>query len=102
MAGPTYFQFDTVIKRNVRTGREETFTVKRDLPFALFESTFVPRNENAAEADGHLIVPMSRYAENMSSYLIFDTGALSDGPVAEIELPLQIGWAPHGTFLAFD
>ncbi|MEK7856217.1 MAG: carotenoid oxygenase family protein, partial [Acidobacteriota bacterium] len=102
MSGPTYFSFDTVIKRNVLTGEEESWTLKRDLPFGMFEGTFVPRSKSAPEADGYFIVPISRYAENMSNYLIFDTSAIAAGPVADIELPFQIGWGPHGNFMEFN
>lgn len=102
MSGPSYLAFDTVVKRNVLTGEEDLYTHKHDLPFTMLEGTFVPRSDTAPEADGYFIVPVSRYAENMSNYLIFDTSAISQGPIAEIELPLQIGWAPHGSFRAFD
>jgi len=99
MSGPTYFSFDTIIKRNMVNGKEEAYTVKRDAPFALFEGVFVPRNDTAPEADGYFIVPMSRYMEGLTEYLIFDTADVSAGAIAEIELPFQIGWGPHGNWL---
>jgi carotenoid cleavage dioxygenase len=99
MSGPTYFSFDTLIKRDMLTGHEEAWTLKRDMPFAMFESVFIPRSDNAPEADGHLIVPVSRYGEGMTDYLIFDTTHIAAGPIAEIELPFQIGWGPHGNWL---
>jgi carotenoid cleavage dioxygenase len=40
--------------------------------------------------------------ENTSEYQIFDTQDFTVGPVARIELPVQIGWTSHGHYLGFD
>ncbi|MDE0364106.1 MAG: carotenoid oxygenase family protein [Gammaproteobacteria bacterium] len=61
--------------------------------------TFAPRSADAPEGDGYLIVPVSRFTENSSEYLIFDTQGIDAGPLATIELPVQIGWTPHGHYM---
>jgi len=63
----------------------------------VFEPTFAPRHADAPEADGYLILPLSRFMENLSEFLIFDTQDISGGPIARIELPFQIGWTLTGT-----
>lgn len=101
LSGDNMLSLDTLMKRNMHTGAEETFTRKTEAPVAMFEGTFVPRSGSAVEGDGYFIIPVSRFLENKSEYLIFDTSDVSAGPVAEIELPFQIGWTPHGNFLNF-
>jgi carotenoid cleavage dioxygenase len=100
--GPNLWSLTTLLQRNVKTGSESAYEVKRDTPFALFEPTFAPRYEGAPEGDGFVIVPLSRYMENTSEFLLFDTSDISQGPVAEIEMPFQIGWTPHGHYMDFN
>jgi carotenoid cleavage dioxygenase len=101
-AGDSLWSLDTVVRRNVRTGAEESYTIDSDEQSAvLFEPTFAPRATDSAEADGYLIVPISHFMENTSEYQIFDTGDFASGPVARIDLPFQIGWTPHGHYMNF-
>ncbi len=100
--GDDLWSLTTLIKRNVRKNKEERFTIEREAPIAIFEPTFAPRNKDAGEADGYMIVPVSRFTENLSDYLIFDTSNIEAGPVATIELPVQIGWTPHGHYMDFE
>ena len=97
--GNDLWSLTTVIKRNVKTGNEERYQIERDLPIAVFEPTFAARSADAPEGDGYLIVPVSRFTENCSEFLIFDTQGIDAGPVATIELPVQIGWTPHGHYM---
>lgn len=101
MAGPEMWSLRTVVRRNVRTGTEDSYTLKTDSPVSVFEPTFAPRSADAPEADGYLIVPMSRFAEHLSEFLIFDTSDVAAGPIARIEMPFQIGWTPHGHWMDF-
>jgi carotenoid cleavage dioxygenase len=64
--------------------------------------TFAPRGADAPEADGYLILPLSRFMEGLSEFLIFDTQCIAAGPIARIELPFQIGWTPHGHWMDFS
>ena len=98
-SGDDLFSLTTVIKRDVTTGNEQRYKVERESPIALFEPTFAPRSKDSPEGDGFLIVPVSRFAENCAEFLIFDTQAIDAGPVAEIDLPVPIGWTPHGHYL---
>jgi carotenoid cleavage dioxygenase len=100
--GDSLWGLDTVTRRNVKTGQEDSYTIKSDDVAVLFEPTFAPRSPDAAEGDGYLLVPISRFNENMSEYQIFDTRGLSEGPIARIELPFQIGWTPHGHWMSFS
>jgi carotenoid cleavage dioxygenase len=102
-AGDSLWSLDTVLRRDVRTGAEESYTIDTEEQSAvLFEPTFAPRSVNAPEADGYLIVPVSHFMENTSEYQIFDTNDFASGPIARIELPFQIGWTPHGHYMNFD
>lgn len=98
-SGDDLLSLTTVIKRNVRSGREQRYTVERDAPIALFEPTFAPRSATSSEGDGYLIVPVSRFAENCAEFLLFDTQGVEAGPIAQIDLPVPIGWTPHGHYL---
>jgi carotenoid cleavage dioxygenase len=91
----------SVVRRNVRTGTEDSYTLNTDAPVSVFEPTFAPRSSDAPEADGYLIVPMSRFVEHLSEFLIFDTSDVAAGPIARIEMPFQIGWTPHGHWMDF-
>jgi carotenoid cleavage dioxygenase len=99
--GESLWSLDTITRRNVLTGKEESYTIKTDEVSVLFEPTFAPRSPDAPEGDGYLLVPISRFTENLSEYQIFDTQGLSDGPICRIELPFQIGWTPHGHWMDF-
>jgi carotenoid cleavage dioxygenase-like enzyme len=97
--GDSLWTLDTVVRRDVRSGREDRFTITRDQMIALFELTFVPRGPEAPEGDGYVIVPVSRFLENRSEFVILDTQNISSGPIASIHLPFQIGWTPHGHWM---
>ncbi|MDT5266500.1 MAG: hypothetical protein QOI90_3126 [Mycobacterium sp.] len=101
-AGDSLWSLDTLVRRNVRTGAEESYTIDNEEQSAvLFEPTFAPRATDSPEADGYLIVPISHFMENTSEYQIFDTRDFASGPVARIDLPFQIGWTPHGHYMNF-
>lgn len=94
-------RMNTVIKRNVHTGEEDAYRVDSDRHVTVFEGTFARRSPSAPEGDGYFIVPVSRFAERTSQFLIFDTRSFASGPVATIDLPFLIGWSPHGHWMDF-
>ena len=49
------------------------------------EPTFVPRTPDAPEGDEYLMVPISRWSENLGEYVIFDT----DDIIAGTDLPYR-------------
>ncbi len=95
-------RMNTVVRRNVRTGAEEEYLVDEDRHVTVFEGTFAPRSPDAPEGDGFFLVPVCRFAERTSEFLIFDTRGFSDGPITRIALPFQIGWSPHGHWMEFS
>jgi carotenoid cleavage dioxygenase-like enzyme len=68
----------------------------------VLEGTFAPRSTEASEGDGFFIVPVARFAERTSEFLIFDTEDFAAGPITRIALPFQIGWSPHGHWMEFE
>jgi carotenoid cleavage dioxygenase-like enzyme len=102
LAGENLWSMKTLVRRDVHTGAESKWQVAQpDAPVSVFEPTFAPRTPDAPEGDGYLIVPVSRFMENMSEFQMFDTDRIDDGPIATIELPFQIGWTPHGHWMDF-
>jgi carotenoid cleavage dioxygenase len=101
VAGAELWSLDTLVCRDIPSGKEQSYRIQRDSPVSVFEPTFAPRHEGAPEGDGYLILPVSRFMENLSEFLIFDTEDVGAGPVARIELPFQIGWTPHGHWMDF-
>jgi carotenoid cleavage dioxygenase-like enzyme len=93
-------RMNTVVRRNVQTGAEDSYLVDANKHVTVFEGTFAPRSASAPEGDGFFIVPVCRFAERTSEFLIFDTDSFSDGPITRIALPFQIGWSPHGHWMA--
>jgi carotenoid cleavage dioxygenase-like enzyme len=102
LAGENLWSMKTLVRRDVHTGTESKWQVAQpDAPVSVFEPTFAPRTPDAPEGDGYLIVPVSRFLENMSEFQMFDTDRIDDRPIATIELPFQIGWTPHGHWMDF-
>lgn len=99
LEGPTLFALGTLVRRNVHTGKEERYEIMTDELIAVLEPTFVPRTLDAPEGDGYLIVPVSRFLQNASEFLLFDTYDIEAGPRARIELPFQMGYTGHGHWL---
>lgn len=102
LGGPSLILMNTLIKQNVNTGAEDVYVRESEMPISMLEGHFVPRSADAPEADGYYIQPVCKFAENSSEYLIFDTTSISSGPIAEIELPFQIGWTPHSSYVNFN
>ena len=48
-----------------------------------------------------LMVPISRWTENLGEYTIFDTDDITAGPVCRIEIPFLLGFTPHGHWMDF-
>ncbi|WP_205698785.1 carotenoid oxygenase family protein [Conexibacter sp. SYSU D00693] len=91
----------SVIHYDVVTGEEREFRIRNDQPLAVLEPTFAPRTPDAPEGDGYLIVPVSRWAENLGQFMVFDTDDIAAGPVCTIDIPFLMGWTPHGHWMDF-
>jgi len=96
------FSFDTLVHKNVRTGKQVTYQVRSDTAVALTEPTFAPRFYGAPEGDGYLMVPAIYHEVHLSDLLIFDTRDISAGPIATVKMPFQMGWSAHGHYLDFN
>jgi carotenoid cleavage dioxygenase len=101
LAGQDLWSLNTFVRRNVRTGNEESFKIESESPIAIFEPTFIPRSPGSPEGDGYVMMAVSYFMENRGDYLLFDTNDITDGPIARIELPFPLGWTPHGHWMDF-
>lgn len=90
-----------LVVRDMQTGSEQEFRIRHDQPAAVLEASFAPRSTDSPEGDGYLIVPVSKWAEGLGEFLIFDTYDITAGPICRIELPFRMGWTPHGHYMDF-
>ena len=91
----------SLVIRDIDTGAEQEYRLRHDRPSLVMEPTFVPRTPDAPEGDGYLMVPISRWTENLGEFVIFDTDDISAGPVCRIEIPFLLGFTPHGHWMDF-
>jgi carotenoid cleavage dioxygenase-like enzyme len=91
----------SVVARDLETGNEQDYRLRHERPALVMEPTFVPRTADAPEGDGYLMVPVSRWAENLGEFVIFDTYDITAGPVCRIEIPFLLGFTPHGHWMDF-
>jgi carotenoid cleavage dioxygenase-like enzyme len=91
----------SLIVRDIENGIESEHRLRHDRPALVMEPTFVPRSPAAPEGDGYLMVPVSRWSENLGEFVIFDTDDITAGPVCRIEIPFLLGFTPHGHWMDF-
>jgi carotenoid cleavage dioxygenase-like enzyme len=91
----------SLVVRDIENGSEQAYRLRHDRPALVMEPTFVPRTPDAPEGDGYLMVPVSRWTENLGEYVIFDTHDVTAGPVCRIEIPFLLGFTPHGHWMDF-
>ncbi|HEY1969810.1 MAG TPA: carotenoid oxygenase family protein [Pseudonocardia sp.] len=94
-------RMNSIMRRNVRSGAEDVYTVEHRRPVGVYESAFIPRTPDSPEGDGYLITPVAHFTEGRSEFLLFGAEDLAAGPIARIELPFLIGWTPHGHWMDF-
>src|SRR3546814_13535485 len=70
-------RMNSIVRRAVITGKEESYTVTADHPIGVYESVFAPRSPDAPEDDGYLITPVAHFTKKWSEFLIFDTQDIS-------------------------
>jgi carotenoid cleavage dioxygenase-like enzyme len=73
----------SLVVHDMKTHAEQEYRIRHDNPAAVLEATFAPRSMDAPEGDGYIIVPVSRWAENLSEFQIFDTDDITAGPIAK-------------------
>ena len=91
----------SLVVRDIANGSEREYRLRHDRPALVMEPTFVPRTPDAEEGDGYLMVPVSRWTENLGEFVIFDTHDITAGPVCRIEIPFLLGFTPHGHWMDF-
>lgn len=64
------------------------------------EPVFIPRHDDAPEADGFLLTIINRFPAGISELVILDTADLEAGPVATIRVPLHIRPTFHGLWVS--
>ena len=88
--------FDCIAHIDLRTGKR---TVHRfadgDAPG---EPVFVPRAADAPEGDGWVLALVYRGAEDRSDLVVFDAGAIENGPIAVARAPRRVPFGFHGTW----
>lgn len=94
-------RMDRLVRRNVRTGKQEEYLLTESKYEAPFEPQFIPRTVDAREGDGYIVVPISKFKEHLGEYHFFDTDDITAGPIAKVEIPFHLGWTPHGHFMDF-
>tara|TARA_R110000824_G_scaffold390760_24_gene588146 strand:+ start:23427 stop:24857 length:1431 start_codon:yes stop_codon:yes gene_type:complete len=88
--------FDTLVHADLLTGNLRTYT-----PGAgtfVMEPVFVPSKESAEEGDGWLVSLNYDSQRNLSDLIVLDTGDISRGPVARVELPTRVPFGFHGNW----
>ncbi|CAK1366493.1 unnamed protein product [Cercospora beticola] len=63
------------------------------------EPVFIPRSEDSAEGDGHIIFAVDRFDVNLTNLVILDTIGDFQTPVAVIELPMRLRAQIHGNWV---
>jgi carotenoid cleavage dioxygenase len=64
------------------------------------EAVFVPRADDAAEADGWLLTPVYDAATDRTDVVVVDTQDFTGPPVATIQLPTRVPHGFHSTWIA--
>ncbi|MBD2115000.1 carotenoid oxygenase family protein [Nodosilinea sp. FACHB-141] len=64
------------------------------------EGVFVPRPNATVEDDGWLMTFVHDEAQDVSELVIVSTQAMTDGPVARIQMPQRVPYGFHGTWLS--
>jgi carotenoid cleavage dioxygenase len=90
-----------LVVRNMKTASEQVYRIRHEIPTTVMEASFAPRRVDSPEGDGYIIVPVSKWTQDLSEFLIFDTQDITQGPVATIDIPFHMGWTPHGHYMDF-
>jgi carotenoid cleavage dioxygenase len=88
--------FNGIAHIDFKTGKRVLHELpKGDVPG---EPIFVPRNADAAEGDGWLIVLVYRGAEDRSDFVVYDASDVAKGPIGVAELPRRVPFGFHGNW----
>ena len=97
-AKPGWFLFDGLVRHDLQTGAEESFTFGDGVYGS--ETAMAPRPGGNAEDDGYLVTLTTDMTADASFCLVFDAARVGDGPVCTIALPERISSGTHSTWVA--
>jgi carotenoid cleavage dioxygenase-like enzyme len=66
---------------------------------SLQEPCFIPRSKQAPEGDGWIVQICNRLDEHRSELLLFDALHIVKGPIATIDIPIQMRFGLHGNWV---
>ncbi|WP_394778265.1 carotenoid oxygenase family protein [Undibacterium sp.] len=92
--------YGTLACFDFETGRRQLYTLPDG--DVISEPVFVPRSQDAEEADGWLLAVACRGKEQRSDLLIFEARHVNDGPIASVHLPCRIPFGFHGNWRPTD
>lgn len=89
---------NAIVEHDLVTGKRHSYWVGEGC--SPQEPQFVPRNPDAPEADGWLLMVRHRVKEMLSDLVVLDTRDISAGPVAVVKLPIRLRRGLHGTWVS--
>lgn len=95
MSGPVGAGFNMVGRLDVETGESDTYYGRDDDSFQ--EPQFVP--DGPGELDGYVLSVIERHDSMLSDVGVFRAGAIAEGPVAVIHMPMRLRGAVHGCWV---
>ena len=91
--------YDTIVHVDLKSGARKVWEPGPGC--FVHEPVFVPRHENAAEGDGHIVSLVYDGNKNLSDFVVLDTQDISKGPVGSAELPTRVPYGFHGNWASF-
>ena len=88
--------YNSIVHFDTHTGSR---TVWSEEHYLMGEPVFAPRTDNAAEADGYLVVMAYSQATLLSEVLVFNATDIGAGPIGRARLPLRIPAGFHGSWV---
>jgi len=92
------FTFDGLIKHDVQTGKEEVVLFGDGVVGS--ETVVASKPDASDEDDAWLVTFTSDVPNDVSHCVVYDAKALSDGPVARVQLPERISSGTHACWAA--
>ena len=88
--------YDSLAQFDFVTGQRQIYTLPAG--DVISEPVFVPRADDAPEADGWVLAVVWRATENRSDLLIFNAMDIAAGPQALAHLPHRVPFGFHGNW----
>lgn len=92
--------YDTLIHLDLATRKRSEHALPEG--DAVSEPVFVPRHAQSAEGDGWLLATVFRGNEHRSDLVVYEAGAVDDGPIATVQLSHRVPFGFHGSWRPAD